>query len=330
MPFAWPCAFRARLHYRSTGALPPDHCGSGFIPWSASSSAACPQVWWSRSQRSRRHTLRPLGALVSWWLISAFRSALRFLRATLPLYPSKNESGKEKVKFFDLYQALTKDEPWGGKEKGSDKVFCLVVKFLTRSHSRQFVKFVSDPLRCALGAWRLVLCQCGTHFSLSALPWHLARATRPFRLPLFFHRSTSSPKHRSTEALKRRRALGALVVNFRFQFSRLARAARTFCFLLSKFQNFAFPVRFGPVWSGLVRSPVRADRFLDRFWTGLVRSAPRAYGSLLTQARPGAVKRGSSRAGLAGGFMARLVSPVPMVSGTALVYIFQSEAAFAT
>ena len=123
MPFAWPCAFRARLHYRSTGALPPDHCGSGFIPWSASSSAACPQVWWSRSQRSRRHTLRPLGALVSWWLISAFRSALRFLRATLPLYPSKNESGKEKVKFFDLYQALTEVEPRGGKEKGSVKVF---------------------------------------------------------------------------------------------------------------------------------------------------------------------------------------------------------------
>ena len=154
MPFAWPCAFRARLHYRSTGALPPDHCGSGFIPWSASSSAACPQVWWSRSQRSRRHTLRPLGALVSWWLISAFRSALRFLRATLPLYPSKNESGKEKVKFFDLYQALTKVEGGGGKENGSDKVFC-----------RWVLKFP------AFSAFR---------FSLSALPWHMARAARTF------------------------------------------------------------------------------------------------------------------------------------------------------
>ena len=42
----------------------------------------------------------------------------------LPLYPpSKNESGKEKVKFFDLYQALTEVEPRGGKEKGSVKVF---------------------------------------------------------------------------------------------------------------------------------------------------------------------------------------------------------------
>ena len=197
--------------------------------------------------------------------LSAFRFALGALVVDqrLPLYHLReNESGKEKVKFLNLYQALTKDEPWGGKEKGSDKVFCLVVKFLTRSHSRQFVKFVSDPLRCALGAWRLVLCQCGTHFSLSALSWHLVRATRPFRLPLFFHRSTSSPKHRSTEALKHRRALGALVVNFRFQFSRLARAARTFCF-----QNFKILlsrsglVRFGPVWSGL-----RSAR--TGFWTG--------------------------------------------------------------
>ena len=56
----------------------------------------------------------------------------------LPLYPpSKNESGKEKVKFFDLYQALTEVEGGGGKEKGSDKVFCQMVKFLTLSHSRQ-------------------------------------------------------------------------------------------------------------------------------------------------------------------------------------------------
>ena len=162
MPFAWPCAFRARLHYRSTGALPPDHCGSGLIPWSV-----------VRSQRSRRLTFRPLrvfaslresfpifafrfalGALVPWRLISVFRSALRFLRATLPLYPSKNESGKEKVKFFDLYQALTKVEGGGGKENGSDKVFC-----------RWVLKFP------AFSAFR---------FSLSALPWHMARAARTF------------------------------------------------------------------------------------------------------------------------------------------------------
>ena len=34
-----------------------------------------------------------------------------------------NKHAKEKVKFLNLYQALTKDEPWGGKEKGSVKVF---------------------------------------------------------------------------------------------------------------------------------------------------------------------------------------------------------------
>ena len=106
LPSVWLSALRVRLHYRSTEALPPDHCGSGLIPWSV-----------VRSQRSRRLTFRPLrvfaslresfpifafrfalGALVPWRLISVFRSALRFLRATLPLYhPSKNESGKEKV-----------------------------------------------------------------------------------------------------------------------------------------------------------------------------------------------------------------------------------------
>ena len=51
----------------------------------------------------------------------------------------KNESGKETVKFLILYQALTKVEPRGGKEKGSDKVFCLVAKFPTLSHSRQLL-----------------------------------------------------------------------------------------------------------------------------------------------------------------------------------------------
>ena len=58
-----------------------------------------------------------------------------------PLYqPSKNESGKEKVKLFNLYQALTKDELWGGKENGSDKVFCLVVlKFVFISNSCQLM-----------------------------------------------------------------------------------------------------------------------------------------------------------------------------------------------
>ena len=81
--------------------------------------------------------------------LSAFRFALgalvvhsRFQFSNLAwaartYHPSKNESGKEKVKFFDLYQALTEVEGGGGKEKGSDKVFCQMVKFLTLSHSRQ-------------------------------------------------------------------------------------------------------------------------------------------------------------------------------------------------
>ena len=63
--------------------------------------------------------------------------AVRMVAVRQDLYRLKNESGKEKVKFFDLYQALTEVEGGGGKENGSDKVFCQMVKFLTLSHSRQ-------------------------------------------------------------------------------------------------------------------------------------------------------------------------------------------------
>ena len=80
------------------------------------------------------------------------------LPKTLLYHPSKNESGKEKVKFFNPYQALTKVEPWGGKENGSDKVFGRgVVEFLNLSHLCQFGSIAFASLRLCVRPYRFLL-----------------------------------------------------------------------------------------------------------------------------------------------------------------------------
>ncbi len=176
------------------------------------------------------------------------RHALTAFRFTTP----KNESGKEKVKFLYLYQALTEVAPFAGKVFGRG-----VVKHLTFSHSRQL----------------------------------LARAARTFRFsPLSIVRgpviSISGLIPRFFSFLG---VLGALVVVFRSPFlslliSDLRPLTSDFPLLqvsgpqVSSLQILLLRsglVRFGPVWSGRRLEPAPRRSLLIAFCLPTLRHKPK-------------------------------------------------------